>query len=65
MEQRITGQLVVQAVLVVAALEVMAQNLELLINRVEPSFIRIEADELTYPAHVILRQKLEKAFFYL
>ncbi|MBS0186304.1 MAG: carboxypeptidase M32 [Proteobacteria bacterium] len=38
-----------------------AQNLELLINRVEPSFIRIEADELTYPAHVILRQKLEKA----
>lgn len=38
-----------------------AQNLERLMNRVEPDFIRIEADEMTYPAHVILRQKLEKA----
>ena len=38
-----------------------AQNLERLVNRVEPSFIRIEADEITYPAHVILRYKLEKA----
>lgn len=30
------------------------------INKVEPSFIRIEADELTYPLHVILRFELEK-----
>lgn len=31
------------------------------INKVEPSFIRIEADEVTYPIHVILRFELEKA----
>lgn len=30
------------------------------INKVEPSFIRIEADEVTYPIHVILRFELEK-----
>ncbi len=38
-----------------------AKNLELLAKQVNPSFIRIEADELTYPAHIILRYKLEKA----
>jgi carboxypeptidase Taq len=31
------------------------------INTVEPSFIRVEADEVTYPLHVILRFELEKA----
>ncbi|MCE2982800.1 MAG: carboxypeptidase M32 [Parachlamydia sp.] len=31
------------------------------INRVNPSFIRVEADEVTYPLHVILRFELEKA----
>jgi len=31
------------------------------INKVEPSYIRVEADELTYPLHVILRFELEKA----
>jgi carboxypeptidase Taq len=31
------------------------------INKVEPSFIRIEADEMTYPLHVILRFEIEKA----
>lgn len=30
------------------------------INKVEPSFIRVEADEVTYPLHVILRFELEK-----
>ena len=30
------------------------------INKVHPSFIRIEADEVTYPLHVILRFELEK-----
>ena len=30
-------------------------------NRVEPGFIRVDADEVTYPAHVILRYRLEKA----
>lgn len=31
------------------------------INKVEPSFIRIEADEVTYPLHVILRFEIEKS----
>ena len=30
-------------------------------TRVEPGFIRVDADEVTYPAHVILRYLLEKA----
>lgn len=28
--------------------------------RVQPSYIRVDADEVTYPAHVILRYRLEK-----
>lgn len=31
------------------------------INKVQPSFIRVEADEMTYPLHVILRFELEKS----
>jgi carboxypeptidase Taq len=31
------------------------------VNRVEPTFIRVEADEVTYPLHVILRFELEQA----
>ncbi|KAF9934101.1 hypothetical protein FBU30_003382 [Linnemannia zychae] len=30
-------------------------------NRVEPGFIRIESDEVTYPMHIILRYEIEKA----
>lgn len=30
-------------------------------TRVAPGFIRVDADEVTYPAHVILRYRLEKA----
>lgn len=30
------------------------------INKVEPSFIRVESDEVTYSLHVILRYELEK-----
>lgn len=30
------------------------------INKVQPSFIRVEADEMTYPLHVILRFELEQ-----
>lgn len=30
-------------------------------TRVQPGFIRVDADEVTYPAHVILRYRLEKA----
>ena len=31
------------------------------INKVEPSFIRVEADEVTYPLHVIIRFEIESA----
>ena len=33
------------------------------INTCTPSFIRVEADELTYPLHVILRFEIEKGLF--
>lgn len=36
-------------------------NLSRLYTRVEPGFIRVDADEVTYPAHVILRYRLERA----
>ncbi|WP_282607549.1 carboxypeptidase M32 [Pelagibius sp. Alg239-R121] len=36
-------------------------NLLAIYNRVKPDFIRVDADEVTYPAHVILRYRLEKA----
>jgi len=39
------------------------QNLGRLLRRVQRSFIRVEADEMTYPAHVILRFRLERALF--
>ncbi len=42
-----------------AALE--ARNLHRLYTRVEPGFIRVDADEVTYPAHVLLRYDLERA----
>jgi len=31
------------------------------VNRVEPSFIRVEADEVTYNLHIIVRFRLERA----
>ncbi len=37
------------------------ENFLRLYHRVEPSFIRVDADEATYPLHVILRTRLEKA----
>ncbi|MCH2677685.1 MAG: carboxypeptidase M32, partial [Alphaproteobacteria bacterium] len=33
------------------------------INRCDPSFIRVEADEVTYPLHIILRYEIEKGLF--
>ncbi|UKJ72346.1 carboxypeptidase M32 [Azospirillum brasilense] len=36
-------------------------NLRRLYSRVERGFIRVDADEVTYPAHIILRYRLEKA----
>ena len=38
-----------------------AENLTRLYTRVKPGFIRVDADEVTYPLHVILRYRLEKA----
>lgn len=32
-------------------------------NRVEPSFIRVEADELTYNLHIVLRFEIERDLF--
>ncbi len=37
------------------------ENLYRLATRVERGFIRVDADEVTYPAHVILRYRLEQA----
>jgi carboxypeptidase Taq len=36
-------------------------NLHRLFTRVRPGLIRVEADELTYPAHVMLRYDIERA----
>ncbi|MFO1069336.1 MAG: carboxypeptidase M32 [Geminicoccaceae bacterium] len=36
-------------------------NLVRLYNRVERSLIRVEADEMTYPLHIVLRWQLEQA----
>lgn len=38
-----------------------AANLTRLYHKVEPGFIRVDADEVTYPSHVILRFRLERA----
>ncbi len=38
-----------------------ADNLARLYTRVKPDFIRVDADELTYPAHIILRYEIERA----
>lgn len=36
------------------------ENIYRLVTRVKPGLIRVDADEATYPAHVILRYRLEK-----
>lgn len=36
------------------------ENLYRLLNRVTPSFIRTQADEVTYHAHIVLRDQLER-----
>jgi carboxypeptidase Taq len=35
-------------------------NLQRLLTRVRPGLIRVDADEVTYPAHVILRYEIER-----
>ena len=37
-----------------------AENLARLVTRVKPGPIRVDADEVTYPAHVILRYEIER-----
>lgn len=37
------------------------ENLYRLYTRVEPGFIRVDADEATYPLHIVLRYRLEQA----
>ncbi len=36
------------------------ENLHRIYTHVKPSFIRVDADEVTYPLHVIIRYKIEK-----
>jgi carboxypeptidase Taq len=37
------------------------ENLSRVLVRVRPDFIRVEADEVTYPCHVVLRFEIERA----
>jgi carboxypeptidase Taq len=37
-----------------------ADNIYRILNKVEPSLIRVDADEVTYPAHIMLRYYMEK-----
>ncbi|MCG6201292.1 carboxypeptidase M32 [Psychromonas antarctica] len=37
-----------------------AANLRKIYTRVTPDFIRVDADEVTYPAHIILRYEIER-----
>ncbi len=38
-------------------------NLGRLLTRVRPGLIRVDADEVTYPAHVLLRYEIERSLF--
>lgn len=38
-----------------------ADNLHRLMTRVRPGFIRVDADEITYPAHILVRYEMETA----
>ena len=40
-----------------------AENLHCHYTRVKPGYIRVDADEVTYPLHVILRYELEQKLF--
>ncbi|MCC7285664.1 MAG: carboxypeptidase M32, partial [Burkholderiaceae bacterium] len=37
-----------------------AANLQRLLTRVKPGLIRVDADEVTYPAHILLRYEIER-----
>ncbi len=38
-----------------------SDNLARLLTRVNPGFIRVDADEVTYPAHILLRYDIERS----
>lgn len=40
-----------------------AENICRLVTSVKPSLIRVDADEVTYPLHIVLRYELEKRLF--
>ena len=44
----------------ISGAEYSGENLYKLMTRVHPSFIRVDADEVTYPLHVILRFEIEQ-----
>lgn len=44
-------------------LQVSAEEFYRAINEVKPSLIRVEADELTYNLHIMIRYEMEKALF--
>ena len=35
-------------------------NLKKIYTRVKPDYIRVDADEVTYPAHIMLRYEIER-----
>lgn len=39
------------------------KSLHRILSVVKPGFIRVDADELTYPVHILIRYQLEKAIF--
>ena len=45
----------------IAKIDITAKRIWNAINKVERSFIRIYADEVTYPLHVIMRYRIEKS----
>ena len=40
-----------------------AKTVDLLVNEVKPDYIRVEADEVTYNLHIMLRYEMEKLIF--
>lgn len=46
-----------------AAAGVTSEDLQLAVNAVEPTLIRVDADEVTYNLHIVLRFELEKRLF--
>ncbi len=52
-----------QEVFVEALRDVKLEDFYFAINEVKPSFIRVEADEVTYNLHILVRFEIEQAFF--